>query len=300
MSRTIPPRTPVVIFLVMSLMVSGLLPSQPVCAADSSPAGLLWLADLDLTKMTSGWGKPLPNQSIQGQPLTLAGHVYKNGVGTHADSLLFINLKGSATRFTSSLGVDDETGKKGSIQGKIYGDGKKLFDSGIIKGGAEPAAIDLNVEGLQQLILVITDAGDGADYDHADLADAAIEYDGQAPEAIDPPQEERIILTPSPGPAPRINGPRVYGARPGNPFLYRIPATGTRPIKFSAPNLPDTLTLDPATGIITGNSPQKRGEYPITLKAENAAGSNSRIFKLIVGDTLAPTDGLEQLVHLLR
>ncbi len=37
---------------------------------------------------------------------------------------------------------------------------------------------------------------------------------------------EMPILTPKPGPEPRINGPRVYGVRPGKPFLYRIPATG--------------------------------------------------------------------------
>ena len=41
------------------------------------------------------------------------------------------------------------------------------------------------------------------------------------------------ILTPVPGPAPRINGPLVYGCRPGNPFLYRIPCQGKRPIQFS-------------------------------------------------------------------
>ncbi len=289
MSRTILPRNHAVFFLAINLFVSGLLLSHPVFAADPTPAGLLWLADLDLSKMSSGWGKPLPNQSVQGQPLTIAGRTFKNGVGTHADSLMFINLKGSATRFTALLGVDDETQKKGSIQGKVYGDGKKLFDSGILRGGAEPAAIDLNVEGIQQLILVITDAGDGADYDHADLAEAAIEYDKQAPEAIDQPVEERVVLTPQPGPAPRINGPKVYGSRPGNPFLYRIPATGNRPIKFSAQNLPNTLTLDADTGIITGDSPKKRGEYSITLKAENKEGADSRIFKLIVGDTLALT-----------
>ena len=46
-------------------------------------------------------------------------------------------------------------------------------------------------------------------------------------------KEEAVILTPKPAPAPRLNGPRVIGARPGNPFLFRIPATGTRPITFS-------------------------------------------------------------------
>jgi len=28
------------------------------------------------------------------------------------------------------------------------------------------------------------------------------------------------ILTPAPGAIPHINGPQVYGCRPGHPFLY--------------------------------------------------------------------------------
>ena len=57
--------------------------------------------------------------------------------------------------------------------------------------------------------------------------------------AGNPPLEEAVILTPPPPASPRINGPLVYGVRPGSPFLYRIPCTGERPIKFSAENLPD-------------------------------------------------------------
>ena len=34
------------------------------------------------------------------------------------------------------------------------------------------------------------------------------------------------ILTPEAPATPRINGARVYGARPGADFLYRIPCTG--------------------------------------------------------------------------
>ena len=99
---------------------------------------------------------------------------------------------------------------------------------------------------------------------------------------------EPQILTPSPPVAPRINGPRVYGARPGHSFLYRIPCTGERPIKFSAQNIPAGLTLDNASGIISGTTPA-RGTYPLTLVAENAHGKNERVFKLVFGDTLALT-----------
>jgi len=35
---------------------------------------------------------------------------------------------------------------------------------------------------------------------------------------------DRHILTPAPGPAPKINGASIYGARPGRPFLYRAGA----------------------------------------------------------------------------
>mgnify|MGYP000486492132 CR=1 FL=1 len=97
------------------------------------------------------------------------------------------------------------------------------------------------------------------------------------------------ILTPPAPPSPKINGPRVYGARPGRPFLYRIPCTGERPIRFSADGLPPSITLDADTGILRGRAPKRRGDYPVTLKARNRHGSIQRIFKIVVGDTLALT-----------
>ncbi len=68
-----------------------------------------------------------------------------------------------------------------------------------------------------------------------------------------PPVETAIILTPAAPVSPRISGPKIYGVRPGAPFLYRIPCTGERPMTFTAKDLPQGLVLDGATGIITGN-----------------------------------------------
>jgi len=98
-----------------------------------------------------------------------------------------------------------------------------------------------------------------------------------------------VILTPRPPAAPRINAPGVFGCRPGRPFLYRIPCTGTRPIEFSAAGLPEGLTLDAATGIITGTVPAARGDYPVLLTAKNSHGENTRTLKIVVGDQLALT-----------
>ncbi len=96
------------------------------------------------------------------------------------------------------------------------------------------------------------------------------------------------LYTPHPKSQPRINGPLVYGCRPGNPFLYRIPCQGVRPIRFSAKGLPTELKLDPVTGIITGTVPQK-GEYTVLIQAVNSKGKYQRQFKIVAGEKLALT-----------
>lgn len=108
-------------------------------------------------------------------------------------------------------------------------------------------------------------------------------------ETYDARTAEKQILTPVPPATPRINGPVVYGARPGNPFLYRIPTQGERPIRFEVQGLPQGLKLDAEKGIITGVTPAKRGDHSMTFTAKNTHGETSRPFKIVVGDKLALT-----------
>ncbi len=110
-----------------------------------------------------------------------------------------------------------------------------------------------------------------------------------ADKSTPPAHEEKIILTPKPGPAPKINGPRLFGVRPGRPFIYRIPCTGERPITFRVENLPAGLTVDQASGIISGRAPEPKGDYPLILHAKNDHGAAHKEFTLRVGDKLALT-----------
>jgi len=96
------------------------------------------------------------------------------------------------------------------------------------------------------------------------------------------------ILTPSEAATPRINGPNVFGVRPGSPFLYTIPATGERPMKFSAHDLPSGLKLDHHTGRITGMLKAK-GEFTVTLGAKNLLGLAEKKFRIVCGDQIALT-----------
>ncbi len=99
------------------------------------------------------------------------------------------------------------------------------------------------------------------------------------------------IRTPKPPATPRINGPAIFGVRPGSPFLYRIPATGQRPMQFSVDGLPAGLQVDPATGQITG-ALKESGEHVVTLRAKNALGATQRKFHIVVGETIALTPPL--------
>jgi len=94
------------------------------------------------------------------------------------------------------------------------------------------------------------------------------------------------ILTPPAPEVPRVNGPGVFGVRPGAPFLYAIPATGRRPMTFAAEGLPAGLALDPATGRITGTL-TKPGDYVVTFRAKNALGEAQKKFRIAVGDRIA-------------
>src|SRR5581483_9053559 len=101
-------------------------------------------------------------------------------------------------------------------------------------------------------------------------------------------QEEPYVLTPPAPPEPRINGARVFGVRPGHPFLFTIPATGERPMRFEAAGLPAGLQLDAQTGRITGMLPAP-GEFVVRLQAVNARGRDTKTLRIKCGDTLALT-----------
>ena len=102
-------------------------------------------------------------------------------------------------------------------------------------------------------------------------------------------QQTADLLTPPPAETPRLHGPKIYGVRPAHPFLYRIPCTGRRPIRFFADRLPNTLKLDSRSGIITGKAPEQTGAYAVTLRASSRSGKDSRSFLIEVGDRIGLT-----------
>jgi len=144
-------------------------------AADNK---VLWLDELDLSQAVTGFGATQPKKTTDQHPLTLRGKVYERGIGTHPPGSFRVDLDKRGVRFKATAGVDDEVGAQGSVEFLVMGDGKKLWSSGVLKGQGEIKSCDLDVAGIKFLDLMVDTTPDGYAYDHADWADARIEYQG--------------------------------------------------------------------------------------------------------------------------
>ncbi|MEO6002622.1 MAG: putative Ig domain-containing protein [Opitutus sp.] len=80
---------------------------------------------------------------------------------------------------------------------------------------------------------------------------------------------------------PVINSATAVSAASGSSFLYAISATGF-PTSYSATGLPAGLTLNTATGVISG-TPTQTGSFNVVLTATNALGTGTTTLTLFVG-----------------
>jgi hypothetical protein len=152
-----------------------------VSSTTTPPTGTTLVSDLTPTSATNGWGPVEINKSNgeqaagDGGVLTLAGKAYTSGLGVHANSNVAYNLSGkNFTSFTADIGVDDEVGNNGSVIFQVWGDGTKLYDSGVMTGSTSTKSISVPVAGKNAFSLVVIDGNNGPDFDHADWADAKL------------------------------------------------------------------------------------------------------------------------------
>jgi len=84
-------------------------------------------------------------------------------------------------------------------------------------------------------------------------------------------------------PSPVINSATTASGQIGSPFSYQITATNT-PTSFGATGLPAGLTVNTATGAITG-TPTAIGSSTVTLQASNAGGTVVGTLTLTIAGT---------------
>jgi hypothetical protein len=159
-----------------------LKPGGVAPAAAPPSSGQQYVSDLNWTSATSGWGpieKDRSNAELSptdGNPIRIRGTQYAKGLGAHSYSEVHYAIGGRCSALTATVGVDDEvpTWSAASVVFQVWADGTKLYDSGRVTRNSAPLTVGADLSGRYDLSLIIQDAGDGKDYDHADWADAKL------------------------------------------------------------------------------------------------------------------------------
>ncbi|MGG8407933.1 NPCBM/NEW2 domain-containing protein [Streptomyces sp. 12297] len=134
------------------------------------------LSDLTWSDARSDFGSVRKDKSVDGNPIRLNGTAYAKGIGTHANGAVTYTLNGAYTRFRSDIGVDDEVNANATVKFEVWGDGVKLYESPTAMTPASATrAVDVDITGVNTLVLKVADTGDGINSDHADWAGARLE-----------------------------------------------------------------------------------------------------------------------------
>ncbi|GAB6168078.1 hypothetical protein JCM1393_05380 [Clostridium carnis] len=142
-----------------------------------------YLSDINWKSATASWGQVNKDLSVSGNALRLTGEdgslvKYNKGIGTHSTSNIIYDLKdGNYTNFSTYIGVDRQMyNTVGSVIFQIWLDGQKAYDSGVMRSTDKQKFVELNITGVKEMKLVVTDGGNGNGSDHADFGDSKLYY----------------------------------------------------------------------------------------------------------------------------
>ncbi|MFB7025620.1 MULTISPECIES: sigma-70 family RNA polymerase sigma factor [unclassified Streptomyces] len=93
--------------------------------------------------------------------LSVGGTRYARGVSVHAPSSLVIDLNRRCTRYDAMVGVDDLSALfgLGGVRFSVYGDGQRLWRSGVIEAGDPPVPVHVDITGRSRIRLVVEETG---------------------------------------------------------------------------------------------------------------------------------------------
>lgn len=145
------------------------------------------LSSINAENVLQGYGTARINRSVDGNIMQVGGVKFENGVGTHAESIIVLELDGNSELIWGKAGVDDEmrTGT-GSVKFKIINadDGTTLWESSSMTSGMTAEDFKVKLNNMKKIYLIVTDDGNGIACDHADWLDVKIQYNGNPPQSV--------------------------------------------------------------------------------------------------------------------
>ncbi len=149
---------------------------------DGGPTSqLVFLSDLPWRSAVNGYGPisldasmtDVDQDGIQ-DPIRIDGRQYEKGLGVAPESIITYDLNGQYKQFFSVIGIEDISENRGSVVFQVWVDGRKMYDSGIQRGGDSGKQVALDVRGAERLQLIVTNARDGDRDDIASWANARL------------------------------------------------------------------------------------------------------------------------------
>jgi len=158
-------------------------------------ADVAYLSDLQWAAVSVTGGKELLRAKVTGKRvnvkrdesslhewIVISRIRYRKGLGMKAPAEVVYDLDAKYASFEAIVGIDDAASRlrgNASVVFQVFVDGKKLFDSGVMKSGSAPKKVYLPLKGAKELRLAVTDAGDDNNNDLADWADARFVAEGK-------------------------------------------------------------------------------------------------------------------------
>jgi len=114
------------------------------------------------------------DRSVAGGDLRLGGGTFDRGVGLHSACVLTYSVPKKCLRFEAAIGLDEETGRRGSVTVQVSADGHRLLDPMLeIDGSDAPRELRLALPAGTKELAIEVGFGRGGDIqDHLNLADA--------------------------------------------------------------------------------------------------------------------------------
>ena len=203
-----------------------------------------YLSDFEWNSAETQWGTPRRNTNIKGRVNGVVKE-FEKGFGIHANGKIVYSLEGKEyDRFVAQVGVDATIAAQNnsSIIFNIIGDGKILASTSVLKHADNLVGIDVPVSGVKELVIEVTDSGNGNTSDHAVIANPKLTTNNAKP---------------------RITA---------NDKVYKIGETVNFKEGVSARDAEDgdlTSKVE-VTGKVNFN---KTGKYPITYKVTDSDGN---------------------------
>lgn len=159
--------------------------SSTIQTAVQVVADVTYVSDLTPNKYTGFYKKDVDHNGNTICLVDELGEVeYTKGIGAHANSTITYQLNENEYDFFEAyIGLDDAVRNRtgASVTFEVYADGEKVYESGVMKAAHSKKHVKVSLEGVNELKLVTTDAGNGNSYDHAMWADAKLVMESAAP-----------------------------------------------------------------------------------------------------------------------